>query len=189
VRSSILIYSPQDSDLGLRLATAVSARMPHGECLLVLRGDGGAPDPDSRVAVLDLPPLRAAGSKDLGLRVLADVARAMRPDAVVVLGEPLGERGELAPALAVLRAAARPPARFLALRGEELAQLGERANGRALRALLAWYDHALVFGERDDCAEGAPDALREASAVGVSYVGSGPGGEALDRAVDALVSA
>jgi hypothetical protein len=187
VRSRILVYSPTDQSLGLRLATAVSARVPDGVCLLVRRGEGDAPDPGSRVAVLDLPPVLTVGRKDIGLRVLADVAREMRPDAIVVLGEPLGERGELAPALAVLRAAGRPAARFLALSEAELAQLSSRANGRALRALLAWYDHALVFGDLDECAEVAPDALRAPEAIGVSYVGADPDSGPIERAVAALV--
>jgi len=181
------VYSPPDQSLGLRLATAVSARVLEGVCLLVRRGEGDAPDPGSRVAVLDLPPVLTVGRKDVGLRLLADVAREMRPDAIVVLGEPLGERGELAPALAVLRAAGCPEARFLALSEAELAQLSSRANGRALRALLAWYDHALVFGDPDACAEVAPDALRAPEAIGVSYVGADPDSGPIERAVAALV--
>jgi hypothetical protein len=185
MRSRILVYSPREQALGLRLAAAISARVPDGVCLLVRRGEGDPPEPGSRLAVLDLPRVLTVGNKDIGLRVLADVARTMRPDAIVVLGDPLGERGELAPALAVLGAAGRPAARFLALGEDDLARL----DGRAQRALLAWYDHALVFADRDACAGVAPDALHSEEAIGVSYVGAEPGASPLARAVDALVGA
>jgi hypothetical protein len=189
VRRRILIYSPQDQALGARLASAAAARVPQGVCLLVRRGDRPSPDPFSPVAVLDLPPVPGAGRDNLGLRVLADIARTMRPDAVVVVGEPLGERGELAPTLAVLQAAGRPPARFLALNAGELASLAGHAGGRSLRALLDWYDHALVFADRDACAPHEPAALRDASAVGVSYVGGESAPAALDHAARRLVGA
>jgi hypothetical protein len=188
VRRRILIYTPHAGTWGLRLADAVAQRAPEAICMVVRRGEGEAPHARARVAVLDLPAIPASGC-DPGLRALADVARAVDPEAIVVLGEPLGPRGELAPTLAALRAGPSPPERFLALTERELAAMGGEGGGRALRALMAWYDHALVFGERDACAAVEPAELREPGAVALSYVGGSPGVASLDRAARQLVGA
>jgi hypothetical protein len=189
VHRRILIYTPHAGAWGLRLADAVTQRAPRAICLVVRRGEGAAPHAGARAAVLDLPAVPSSG-RDPGLRILADVARAVDPDTVVVLGEPLGPRGELAPTLAALRDVATPHRRFLALTERELAALGEPAGGKALRALMAWYDHALVFGEPDACAALEPAELRAAGGVALSYVGgASPGVGSLDRAARQLVGA
>ncbi|MEA2360649.1 MAG: hypothetical protein QOI62_3909 [Solirubrobacteraceae bacterium] len=188
MRRRILIYTPHAGAWGLRLADAVAQRAPEAICLVVRRGEGAAPHAGARAAVLDLPAVPESG-RDPGLRILADVARAVDPETVVVLGEPLGPRGELAPTLAALRAVASPPKRFLALTENELGAMGEAGGGRALRALLAWYDHALVFAERDACAALEPAELREGGTVALSYVGGSPGVASLDRAARQLLAA
>jgi len=187
MRRRILFYMPDAGIPGPDLASAVARRSPATECVVVRRGQGDSPRPQARVAVIDLPAAPAEG-RDLTLRVLSDIAPDLQPDAVVVAGAPLGSRGELAPALAAMSEMSRPPERFLVLTAHGLKALGDRADGRALRALLAWYDHVLVLGESEDCDAHAPPALRDAGRVGLSYVGELSSPDTLDRAADRLVS-
>jgi hypothetical protein len=186
LRRRHFIYTPHGGPWGLDLAAAITRHASDAVCLVVRRGSGPAPKASARIAVLDLPPAPSVG-RDVALRVLADVVPALRPDAVVVAGAPLGARGELAPVLARLRCAPRPPARFLALSQGDLGALGTDGDGRALRALLAWYDHALVFAERDACAGLEPVALGATGTVAVAYVGAPSASTAHDRAADELL--